>query len=186
MNRGRNLRELTRRGAIRLAGVAGLAATTGAVLAAVPASPALASQYLWLWCHQCQGLWFGGNYISGACPATGITGHSLAGSGAYTLPTDSDNVPGQPGWVWCNRCQGLWYGRNSTRGACPAGPGGHADAGSDNYALDVNSGGGQANWRWCQQCQGLWFAASGTGGVCPARAAGHVLAGSGNYHLDVG
>ena len=152
--------ELTRRGAIRLAGVAGLAATTGAVLAAVPASPALASQYLWLWCHQCQGLWFGGNYISGACPATGITGHSLAGSGAYTLPTDSDNVPGQRGWVWCNRCQGLWYGRNSTCGACPAGPGGHDSAGSGGYTPMNNSGGGQGDWRWCRQCQGMWFAAN--------------------------
>jgi hypothetical protein len=35
--------ELTRRGAIRLAGAAGLAAASGAVLAAVPASPVLAA-----------------------------------------------------------------------------------------------------------------------------------------------
>jgi hypothetical protein len=178
---------LTRRGVSRLAGAAGLAAATGAVLAAAPASPAQASQDFWAWCHRCQGLWFGANGTPGACPAPGTLGHDYAGSGYYTLPTVSDNVPGaQRGWVWCHRCQGLWYGLNSTRGACPAGPGGHSPAGSGGYTLMNNFGGGQGDWRWCHQCQGLWFAANGTGGACPAPGtAGHSLAGSGNYHLDV-
>ena len=76
--------ELTRRGAIRLAGAAGLAAATGAVLAAAPASPALASQDWWRWCRLCQGLWFGFNNTAGVCPAR-AAGHSYAGSGNYHL-----------------------------------------------------------------------------------------------------
>jgi len=179
--------ELTRRGAIRLAGAAGLAAATGAVLAAAPASPAQASQDFWRWCHQCQGLWYGFNNTPGMCPARGNAGHSYAGSGNYTLPTTQDLSWGQPDWRWCNRCQGLWYSANRTFGACPAGPGGHHwDPDADDYAPDVNSGSGQGQWRWCHQCQGMWFGANGTGGACPAPGtAGHSLAGSGNYHLDL-
>jgi hypothetical protein len=180
--------ELTRRGAIRLAAAAGLAAATGAVLvAAAPATPAQASQDFWRWCHQCQGQWYGFNGTGGACPARGTAGHSFTGSGNYTLPMIGDWPDwGQTGWYWCNRCQGLWYGANQTPGVCPAGPGGHSKTSSGFYAPDVNSGGGQGNWRWCSQCQGMWFAANGTGGVCPAPGtAGHSLAGSGNYHLDV-
>jgi hypothetical protein len=173
--------ELSRRGIIRLAGAAGLAAATGAALTAVPASPAQASQDLWKWCHQCQGLWFVANGTGGVCPAPGAVGHSLFGSGNYLLPTDSDGGFGQPGWAWCNRCQGLWYDGNN-RGVCPAGPGGHDATGSGGYRPFQNTGPGQTEWRWCHQCQGLWFAANGTGGVCPA-AVGHSLAGSGNYHL---
>ena len=77
--------ELTRRGALRLAGATGLAAAAGAVLSVAPASPAQASQNGWRWCRQCQGLWFAGNSTSGACPAFGTAGHSSAGSGDYRL-----------------------------------------------------------------------------------------------------
>jgi hypothetical protein len=178
--------ELTRREAIRLAGAAGLAAATGAVLVAAPATPAQASQDFWRWCRQCRGLWFGFSNTAGVCPARGTAGHSFTGSGNYNLPEADDFFSGQAGWYWCNRCQGLWFGGNRTLGACPAGPGGHSSFGSSSYAPDVNSGSGQGNWRWCSQCQGMWFAANGTGGVCPAPGtAGHSLAGSGNYHLDV-
>jgi hypothetical protein len=179
--------ELSRRGLIRLAGTTGLAAAASAVLAAAPASPAQASQNGWRWCRQCQGLWFAGNPTLGVCPARGAAGHSFVLSGDYALPRTSDILAdGQGGWFWCNRCAGLWYGLNGTRGGCPAGPGGHDVTGSTSYSLDVNSGGGQGNWRWCRQCQGLWFAGNRTGGVCPVLgAAGHNLAGSGVYYLDV-
>lgn len=178
--------ELTRRGAIRLAGVAGLAVASGAVLAVAPASVAQAAQSGWRWCQQCQGLWFAGNPSHGACPAS-TAGHSFAGSGNYTLDVEGDPfVDGQSGWVWCNQCQGLWYALNSTRGACPASTAGHAIAGSTSYSLDVNSGSGQANWRWCRQCQGMWFSGNAVSGRCPAPGtARHSLSGSGNYHLDV-
>ena len=64
---------------------AGLAATTGAVLVAAPATPAQASQDFWRWCRQCQGLWFGFSNTPGVCPAPGSAGHSLASSGNYHL-----------------------------------------------------------------------------------------------------
>jgi hypothetical protein len=181
--------ELTRRGAIRLAGATGLAAAAGAFLAAAPASPALADQNRWRWCRQCQGLWFSDNPTHGVCPRYGTNGHSLYASGNYTLNDDAAGVlAGQPGWIWCRQCQGLWYGFNGTAGACPASQFGHSATGSTIYALDVNTGSGQGNWSWCQQCQGLWFAGNSTNGACPApgAAGGHTRAGSGNYQLDVG
>jgi len=179
--------ELTRRGVIRLAGAAGLAAAAGAVVSVASASPALADQGSWRWCRFCQGLWFSGNPTLGVCPARGTAGHSSAGSGNYSLPSGDDSFHGQLWWIWCSRCQGLWFSGNDTRGVCPAGPGGHEFVGSGVYALNVDNGDGQANWRWCQNCQGLWFAANGTGGVCPGRPAGHVFPpGSGNYHIGIG
>ena len=184
--------ELTRRGAIRLAGAAGLAAAAGAVLSVAPASPALADQNGWRWCRQCQGLWFPGNPAHNVCPAYGVNGHSLTGSGNYTLPLTSDVFNGdQDGWFWCAQCAGLWFGLSPTTGECPAptpGTTGHEFRGSTVYSLHQNGGRGQSNWRWCQDCQGLWFAGNGTSGKCPARARlglGHNLAGSGNYHIDV-
>jgi hypothetical protein len=179
--------ELTRRGVIRLAGAAGLAAATGAVLAAAPASPALADQNGWRWCQLCQGLWFAGNPTLGVCPARGTAGHSFTGSGNYTLTRYSDAFPGgQDGWFWCSRCAGLWYVFNNTRGVCPAGSGGHSYNGSDDYAIDLSNDGGQGNWRWCFECQGLWFAGNRTRGVCPVLGTGgHGMAGSGIYYLNV-
>jgi len=182
--------ELTRRGAIRLAGAAGLAAATGAVLAAAPASPAQADQNGWRWCRQCQGLWFAGNTTHNVCPAYGFNGHSLVGSGNYTLPLTRDVFNGdQDGWFWCAQCQGLWYGLNPSPGVCPAPyTHGHEFRTSTVYSLHQNGGGGQSNWRWCQECQGLWFAGNGTNGKCPAPSRlglGHSLAGSGDYHIDV-
>jgi hypothetical protein len=87
----------------------------------------------------------------------------------------------QNDWRWCERCQGLWFGDNSTSGVCPAG-GGHSEIGSGNYTLTQGTGSGQDNWRWCDQCQGLWFAGNGTPGVCPA-GGGHSENGSGDYFL---
>jgi hypothetical protein len=82
-DRERNLIDLTRRGAIRLAGAAGLVAATGAVLTA---SPAQAAQSGWRWCRQCRGLWFAGNGTGGVCPAGGE--HSFSGSGDYHIDVD--------------------------------------------------------------------------------------------------
>jgi hypothetical protein len=92
-------------------------------------------------------------------------------------------VERQDGWRWCRKCQGLWFGENNTRGACPTG-GGHQQTGSGNYRLMENSPGaaGQEGWRWCRKCQGLWFSGNNTRGACPA-GGGHQQAGSGNYRL---
>jgi hypothetical protein len=177
--------DLTRRGLFRLAGTTGLAAAAGTVLAAVPASVAQAGQAGWRWCRLCQGLWFAGNPTLGVCPAAGTAGHSFVGSGNYTVPSADDFIHGQVGWFWCYRCQGLWYALNGTHGACPAGPGGHEQTGSDLYAPDVNTPNDQGNWRWCFECQGLWFAGNHTRGVCPVLGTGgHGMAGSGIYYLS--
>jgi hypothetical protein len=138
-----------------------------------------ADQSDWRWCDKCQGLFFAGNN-QGVCPAGGA--HNDTGSSNYTLAT---SAPGQydancqPGWSWCDRCQGLFFAGNDTFGVCPAG-GTHDDAGSNNYKLAM-SGYGQPGWRWCDRCQGLFFA-DNTLGACPAGGA-HNDTGSSNYTL---
>ena len=95
----------------------------------------LSGQVGWEWCHRCQGLWYGANNTSGACPA-GPGGHSYDGSGLYAPNVNSGG--GQANWRWCHQCQGMWFAGNGTGGTCPApGTTGHSLAGSGNYHLDV-------------------------------------------------
>ena len=91
------------------------------------------------------------------------------------------NVPTQPNWRWCAKCQGLWFNGNSAKGPCPAG-GSHEVGRSSNYSLvhDAPVGGAQGNWRWCQKCQGLWFNGNEAKGVCPAGGT-HESAASSDY-----
>jgi hypothetical protein len=91
-------------------------------------------------------------------------------------------VSGQPGWRWCYRCQGMWYGGGSSSGGCPAG-GWHSGAGSIDYVLGYGSPpyGNQDLWRWCFRCYGLYYSGNGYGG-CPA-GGGHGNSGSVNYFL---
>ena len=99
---------------------------------------------------------------------------------AWTFAWAADS---QEGWRWCRKCQGLWFGGNTTAGACPAG-GGHEQVGSGNYRLVHNSPGaaGQHAWRWCRKCQGLWFSGGAGRSSCPAGGE-HTAQGSGNYAL---
>jgi hypothetical protein len=48
----------------------------------------------------------------------------------------------QPGWYWCNACQGLWVVSTAATNFCPAnGLNGHViDDGSDTYGLTWNGG----------------------------------------------
>src|SRR5262249_25125856 len=72
------------------------------------------TQSNWRWCHKCQGLCTAANAGS-KCPAGGAhekTGGPTA-SGNYILAVDSDDAPGQQGWRWCSKCQGLWMGKNT-------------------------------------------------------------------------
>jgi hypothetical protein len=93
---------------------------------------------------------------------------------------------GQDNWRWCNKCQGLAYAGNPSRGPCPAG-GNHDHSGSSNYNLSLNdpSFPGQDNWRWCNKCQGLAYAGNPTTGACPAGGV-HDHTGSGQYRLGMG
>ena len=94
---------------------------------------------------------------------------------------------GQGDWCWCNKCQGLFYGGNDTRGKCPADNNEHSRAGSHNYTLEANnpSAKGQDDWRWCNKCQGLFYGGNDTRGKCPADNNEHSRAGSYNYTLQI-
>ena len=84
----------------------------------LPASGALNSlppsgidgQAGWKYCTQCQGLFYGGNNL-GVCPVP--QGHILTpGTENYVLLQTGSAQAGsteQPGWNWCNKCQGLFY-----------------------------------------------------------------------------
>jgi hypothetical protein len=142
-----------------------------------------ADQSDWRWCNRCQGLFFAGNNTLGFCPAGGA--HNDTGSGDYALATSAKGQSDsncQPGWSWCNRCQGLFFAGNNMFGICPApGDGPHSNTGSGDYKL-ATSGNGQSDWRWCNRCQGLFFAGNNTLGTCPAGGA-HNDTSSGDYIL---
>ena len=144
-----------------------------------------ADQSEWRWCRRCQGFFFIGNKTLGFCPAGGA--HNYTGSGDYTMATSAKGQYDsncQPGWSWCNRCQGLFYSGGDKFGFCPAPGGGpHSNTGSEDYKL-ATSGNGQSGWAWCNRCQGLFFPGNNTLGVCPAPGGGpHDDAGSSNYTL---
>jgi hypothetical protein len=89
--------------------------------------PGVGANPQWKLCNQCQGLFFAGTVnFQGVCPAPG--GHTDTGSDNYILPqsTVSGNLTQQSGWVWCNRCQGLFYGGDrsvqlfNNFGVCPS------------------------------------------------------------------
>jgi len=92
------------------------------------------NQTNWRWCNKCQGLWFAGNPSKGACP--GGDGHTHSGSGDYyTLVYNTTfGANQQDNWRWCNKCQGLWFAGNPSKGACPGGDG-HTHSGSGDYIL---------------------------------------------------
>ena len=114
------------------------------------------------------------NRVAG--PHTGIITTALA-----QAPAGRGGQP-QDRWLWCRKCEGLWFSGNATAGACPAG-GGHERAGSSNYRVfQADVPGAQRDWRWCSKCQGLWFAGNSSEGTCPARG-GHVNTGSSDYRV---
>lgn len=137
----------------------------------------------WRWCHKCQGLFYGGKplagTVGGACKAGGS--HEAVGSANYILVLNS-TAPGEKGWRWCKKCQGLFFGAGSAS-KCPADGGAHVKTGSGNYVLvkDAPGGATQAGWRRCKKCQGLFFGEN-SGSQCPAGGS-HSKAGSGNYSL---
>src|ERR1700730_4040602 len=138
----------------------------------------------WAWCHKCKGLWYTGSVSretqgpsTGSCPMGG--GHEVPGGGTiltnpgafYTLVNNVAQAPGQHGWRWCRKCEGLWFAGGGSQGVCPAvvdpvsgilfndpDGGKHVQIGSGDYSLvDSEPGGpGEAGWRWCHNCQGLW------------------------------
>jgi hypothetical protein len=119
----------------------------------------------WRWCDRCHGLYYGPRVATSVCPASGAHRPATeSGSPTYGVHLADPPPPGsQPGWKWCNRCQGLVFGGvdGARVGACPA-SGGHDHTGSGAYSLRHGQPphpGGQADWRWCSKCEALYFGA---------------------------
>jgi hypothetical protein len=76
----------------------------------------------------------------------------------------------QPGWRWCRKCQGMFYGGGENNsGICPADF--QAQDGRQGAQYSVLFGedapGQQGNWRWCVLCQGSYFWRPNQAGRCP-------------------
>ncbi len=88
-------------------------------------------QSFWHWCNKCQGMFYGEGTGS-HCPRGGPhASPTVSGSSSYTLAHGiGEQANWQSNWLWCNKCQGLFYGDvNGSR--CPAG-GTHASAAESN------------------------------------------------------
>lgn len=127
----------------------------------------------WRACNKCGALFFGDNIAKSKCPGLFGPTHEIAQGSLpyvpnYFLQLGSGDAPGQKGWAWCSKCQGLWMGLNSGS-KCPAGKA-HSKAGSGEYRVieSTSPAPGQSGWKWCSKCQGLWFSPFGVGMVCPS------------------
>jgi hypothetical protein len=170
------------------------------------------AQTQWRWCTNCSGLFYSASgAAAGACP---FNGQHQPGSWMYETPilneqdVVAEQAQAQANWIWCNWCQGLFYGKNSKSSHCPGnlisfapnitGPH-NADAGSYPYFLPYSGSEGgwtdgspplQAGWLWCSNCQGLFHSNSGTSaGLCPKlqTRGPHIGAGSyQSYYVFVG
>ena len=144
----------------------------------------------WRHCAKCAGLFFGQNVSSSKCAGNAGGPHIVYNDPSYDnnyiLSLNSPDAPGQDGWRWCSKCEGLWMGLNAGS-ACPAG-GSHSKVGSGIYTVIHNAekdGPGEKNWRWCKKCQGLHHGGvvGDTGQSCPAGGS-HTVAGSGKYRVQ--
>ena len=79
----------------------------------------------WRLCSKCAGLFFGPKIAQSRCIGSpqGQGPHVVHGAPDYThnyfLSLESPDAPGQGGWRYCHKCQGLWMGLNANS-ACPA------------------------------------------------------------------
>ena len=161
------------------------ASSIGAMLTGIVADFSL-GQRNWRWCQKCEGMFFAGNPSQGTCPAGGAHDRSASGDYDMIVPVPGMRVPpGQTGWRWCQKCQGMFFGDNPSNGSCPVG-GAHDKSASGPYKLihQAPAAHGQHDWRWCNKCQGLFFNGHPTQGTCPAGGA-HDASTSGDYSILV-
>jgi hypothetical protein len=186
---------LTRRRILSGGLLAGIgAATVGLGLLLTP-STAHAAEFMlqggWRWCPKCQGLFYFGSRFTphfGRCPAGGQ--HTNTNSFSYYLLCNPDPSAGgftgtQPGWRWCQKCQGLAYIMNGVVGRCPS-SGSHDHTGSFGYHLWIEatpSVPDQDQWRWCDRCQGFFYGPSAPISRCP-QSGPHRVSISLNYALQ--
>jgi M6 family metalloprotease-like protein len=148
----------------------------------------LAAQKFWRWCKKCQGLHYINSVSSprlGRCPKDGQQ-HAVADSIRFQVVLNTPFppfAPGQHGWLWCRKCEGLFFGPNEPSSRCPV-SGTHDGSGSGDYSLVYNvlDSPGQHGWRWCRKCQGMFYGPGQGDSACPAGGA-HDGSGSGNYAM---
>lgn len=136
-------------------------------------------QFGWSWCSKCRGLYFGPHQSTSLCPAGGQHAGYETGSNYYYL-NYNESDPGSSGsqgeWRWCGNCQGLFYGPNKAKSACPAGGNHVIGAGSFDYDpfLTADWPPGtylQPDWNWCVNCQGFFYGPQIYESRCPAPTA---------------
>jgi M6 family metalloprotease-like protein len=107
-----------------------------------------------------------------------------------TYPTTSGPgagpIVGQAAWLFCAKCQGLYYGGGSISGPCPQDGTNHL-RGSDsfnyyNYMMvpDVGGPSRQSGWRYCSKCTALFYGPNQSTSFCPNTTGGptHIAVGS--------
>lgn len=108
----------------------------------------------------------------------------LVGTGPSVVPY----VPTQAGWLWCSKCQGLFFGGLQVTSICPSG-GRHAtqaESGSGYYSVPIGApshADRQDGWSWCDKCQGLFWGHAWNRSICPSggQHTNPVVSGSGAY-----
>ena len=179
-----------RNGLLTGAGLAVVGAASQALTGVAQA--AAGNQPNWAWCSSCSILYFGPNESVSHCPATGAThfGYLDNVSFKYNNAYGYGNVlDRQPNWLWCHKCQGLFFGNNQGSSRCPASPpsGHHDGSTSYNYTIwyDLSQASYfQNNWRWCSACQGMWYGPDGSSSKCPTGDPHVIGPGSFNYGFN--
>ena len=148
----------------------------------------LPAQENWRFCKKCKGIHYitaWQNPQAGPCPKDGT--HDVPSGPGYQIVQNIANAPGQHGWKWCKKCQGLFYAPATAQSHCPAG-GTHDGSLSGDYSLvdnDTNSP-GQHGWKWCSKCQGLFYGPNMALSYCPADHGFHDDSASGDYAMLFG
>jgi hypothetical protein len=144
----------------------------------------------WLWCKNCQGLFY--PYGDPPYPwcVSGKDGifHDAGSNWNYQVPFGTPPSGGaaylQGGWEYCDNCNGL-FAYNTGFGRCADG-GEHLNnlTGTYPYYLPNQNGwrGGpmQDAWSWCNQCSLLFFGPNVANSACPYNYGKHVR-GTWNY-----
>jgi M6 family metalloprotease-like protein len=142
----------------------------------------------WWYCDKCKGMHFMGTASSpGPCPAGDHHNAHQPGARDYRVRLNDPAAPGQHGWSWCRKCQGLFLGLNQSTSHCPA-SGTHDGSQSGDYALNngTHAQYEDTSWRWCKKCQGLFHGPSQAKSRCPDPAGGtHDGSSSGTYGVPM-
>jgi M6 family metalloprotease-like protein len=144
----------------------------------------LPAQDLWRYCSKCQGLHYitdANSPVYGPCPAGGV--HTNDSTTDYGVVLSNPSAPGQHGWNWCHKCQGLFFGPDMAKSHCPAG-GTHDGSMSGDYSLilGITNSPGQHGWNYCKKCAGMFYGPNAGSSFCPAGGK-HDGSASGDYAM---